>query len=117
MMTYRLVVVRFISVFRAGVQFYVYHRSRGDPVLRRLINMLRQPKLSKEVIDEVVFMLEGECQHVSAVEVPAEATWFLSTNEAVQVCRFSCCWSWCCFCCSFCCCTERGCMNNVVMVM
>lgn len=60
-------------------------RSRDDPDLRHMIRLLRQPKLESHVIDEVVDLLWTHCKHVDIGEVPAEATWFLSTNAAVQV--------------------------------
>lgn len=50
-----------------------------------IIQTLRHPILTESQIKEVVDALEQNCKHVLPAAVPPEATWYLSTNAAVQV--------------------------------
>ena len=50
-----------------------------------VIYQIRTPIIPEPIIEHVATILEQCCNRVDEADVPRNATWFLSTNKAVEV--------------------------------
>lgn len=69
-------------------------RSRADPLLQEVINLMRVPRLTEQAIARVLDIVLGDgvrpgtvCTHRAVDSVPNHAVWLLSRKEAVQKAR------------------------------